>query len=279
MIGRIKAAVVRSQVEQDMVRMTSRLASAPEQEEVLAILTLRSRLGEITIHHNDGHEHFAELSVEFGLIHRIFGIDDDSPADLKQLAIILRVRSLCCGALSRDWGALELSQFYYELMVSEDVGLYFTLVGLQRARKLYPSSWFDAVRGGIVGVQHCPPMCPPPALLQSVVARMATSSSYVVRRLRLLLSDDDDMNAAFFKVLPRCVPRLEELTIVRSHTINPAVRSAISRAIDDLPNLRHLELYKVVTHDQPPIRLRRFIAYHHPSLEVLAYHDPQVPDS
>ena len=64
MIGRIKAAVVRSQVEQDMVRMTSRLASAPEQEEVLAILTLRSRLGEITIHHNDGHEHFAELSQE-----------------------------------------------------------------------------------------------------------------------------------------------------------------------------------------------------------------------
>ena len=159
-------------------------------------------------------------------------------------------------------------------MVSEDGRLYFTLVGLQRARKLYPSSWLAIGRG-----EHCPPMCPPPALLRSVVARMATSYSYVVRRLRLLLSDDDDKNAAFFKVLPRCVPRLEELTIVRSHTINPAMRSAISRAIDDLPNLRLLELYKVVTHDQPPLRLRRFISCHHPRLEVLAYHDPQVPDS
>lgn len=222
MIGRIKAVVVRSQVEQDMVRMTSRLASAPEQDDVLAILTLRLRLGEITIHHNDGHEHFAELCVEFGLIHRIFGIDDDSPADLKQLAIILRMRSLCCRALSRDWGALEMSQFYHEHMVSEDGRLYFTLVGLQRARKLYPSSWLAIGRGE---KKHCPPMCPPPALLQSVVALMAKSYSYVVRRLRLLLSDDDDKNAAFFKVLPRCVPRLEELTIVRSHTINPAVCS------------------------------------------------------
>lgn len=204
MIGRIKAVVVRSQVEQDMVRMTSRLASAAEQDDVLAILTLRSRLGEITIHHNDGHEHFAELCVEFGLIHRIFEIDDDSPADLKQLAIILRVRSLCCGAISRDWGALEMSQFYYEHMVREYGRLYFTLVGLQRARKLYPSSWLPAPgSGGKVQV------CPPPALLQSVVARMATSYSYVVRRLQLLLSDDDDKNAAFFKVLPRCVPRLE----------------------------------------------------------------------
>jgi hypothetical protein len=213
--------------------------------------------------------HVAQLLANYEAIFKIFGMADDSTADLKQIAIVLRVRSLCCAL--RDWGDFEMSQLYQGRMSEIGGGLNLRLVEPLRAKKMYPQAWLNAAE-----------RCPPPGLLRSAAASVPTG----VRCLQLLLSDrDDDKNADFFNALSTSLPLLEELCIVRSHTISTAVVCAISDALLGLPNLRLLKLVKIGTRDRPPLLLgldlllglqgqytvRSFIAGNHPRVEVKAY--------
>jgi hypothetical protein len=213
--------------------------------------------------------HVAQLLANYEASFKIFGMADDSTADLKQIAIVLRVRSLCCAL--RDWGAFEMSQLYQRRMSEIGGGLNSTtpylnlrLVEPLRAKKMYPQAWLNAAE-----------RCPPPGLLRSAAASVPTG----VRCLQLLLSDRDDKNADFFNALSTSLPLLEELCIVRSHTISTAVVCAISDALLGLPNLRLLKLVKIGTRDKPRLLLgldlllglRSFIAENHPRVEVKAY--------
>lgn len=206
--------------------------------------------------------HVAQLLANYEAIFKIFGMAGDSTADLKQITIVLRVRSLCCAL--RDWGAFEMSQLY-QLRMSKIGGcLNLRLVEPLRPKRMYPQALLNAAE-----------RCPPPGLLRSAAASVPTR----VRCLQLLLSDRDDKNADFFNALSTSLPWLEELSIVRSHTISTAVVCAISDALLGLPNLRLLRLVKIGTRDRPRLLLglqgqytvRSFIAGNHPQVEVKAF--------